>query len=46
MGEAVFSDTGEEASKISDRASEEPGLERGRPLPNLKEGSCASGFGL
>lgn len=46
MGEAVFSDTGEEASKISERANEEPGFERGRPLPNLKEGSCASGFGL
>lgn len=46
MGEAVLSETGEEASKISERAKEEPGFERGRPLPNLKEGNCASGFCL
>lgn len=46
MGEAVLSDTGEEASNISERAREEPGFERGRPLPNLKDGSCASGFVL
>lgn len=46
IGEAVLSETGEEPSKISERASEEAGFERGTPLPNLKEGSWASGLGL
>lgn len=45
-GDAVLSETGDEASNISDRANEEDGFDLGRPVPNLKEGSCASGFGL
>lgn len=47
MGEAVLSEMGDEASKISERASEEVGFERGGiPVANLKEGNCASGLGF
>lgn len=46
MGDAVLSDAGDEASKISERLREEEGYERGTPPPNLKDGSCASGLGL
>lgn len=46
MGEAVLSEMGDEASKISESASEEVGFERGIPVPNLNEGNCASGLGL
>jgi hypothetical protein len=46
MGEAVLSEMGEEASKISERASEDVGFERGMPVANLNEGNWASGLGL
>jgi len=45
-GDAVLSRTGEEASKISDKANDEEGFDLGTPQPNWKEGSCASGFCL
>jgi len=46
MGEAVRSETGDEASKISDSANEDDGFDLGMAAPNLNEGSCASGLGL
>jgi hypothetical protein len=41
-----LSELGEEASKISERASDEVGFERGMPVPNLNKGNCASGLDL
>lgn len=46
IGEAVRSETGDEPSKISDRANDDVGFDLGTAAPNLKEGSCASGLGL
>jgi len=45
-GETVLSETGDEASKISDNANEDGGFDLGAAAPNLKAGNCASGLGL